>query len=164
MPSLRLCAMLGLLLVIGCQKKDAQPDTTCADEDFSQSIVTPNVQLMLPNGISPNGDGLNDRFIPFAFYTNLPPVGAPPSPTFSSRTLKVYTNTGRKLVFEGLNYQSEFDGHDSQGAELPEGKYYCELTLDTNSARGTVVLVRSTKTCNCRTVDSNDDYLASRCQ
>ncbi|WP_408613561.1 hypothetical protein [Hymenobacter yonginensis] len=67
-------------------------------------------------------------------------------------------------MFEGLNYQSEFDGHDSQGAELPEGKYYYELTLDTNSARGTVVLVRSTKTCNCRTVNSNDDYLASRCQ
>jgi hypothetical protein len=155
--------LLALLLTSSCDKKDSKLDTTCSDTDFLEQIVTPNLRVLSCNAISPNGDLINDNFIIYA-YTVQASTGAHQPVTFTTQTLKVYTAEKRQLVFESLNYRNEFNGRDTQGKELPEGKYFYEAKLDANSVQGSLVVVRNTKSCDCRTIDANDDFLSGNCQ
>lgn len=63
----------------------------------------------LPKGISPNGDGLNDRF-DLAGYGVL--------------DLKIYNRYGTEVFSYGATYVDEWHGQDKSGNALPDGTYY----------------------------------------
>lgn len=104
---------------------------------------------------------INENFFLLAYIVQ--PSGAYQQATFATQTLKVYTAKKRQLVFESLDYQNDFDGRDMQGKELPEGKYFYEAKLDANAVQGSLVIVRNTKSCDCRVIDFGDDFLGNKC-
>ncbi|MGV3505047.1 MAG: gliding motility-associated C-terminal domain-containing protein [Adhaeribacter sp.] len=69
---------------------------------------------MIPNVFTPNGDGLNETFVPRV--------------TCLSTDLKIFNRWG-KLVFEQKNYQNDWAGH-----QVADGIYYYQLT----SAKGQI--------------------------
>jgi len=71
----------------------------------------------IPEGISPNGDGLNDTFI-LDYYAG----------EYGIDTFQVFDRRG-VLLYEKDNYVREFDGRDNDGNELPAATYYYVLKL-----------------------------------
>lgn len=69
---------------------------------------------IIPQGISPNGDGQNDTFD----LTNL-----------DVKSLHIYSRLGR-LVFSRENYTNEWFGQTDNGDELPVGTYFYTIVYD----------------------------------
>ncbi|SKB84066.1 gliding motility-associated C-terminal domain-containing protein [Daejeonella lutea] len=95
------------------------------NEYFSKSVVkvTAGIAgLRIPAGISPNNDGLNEKFI----IENLKPT--------DKVKLDIY-NRWQTLVFRDGNYKNTFDGIGNQKGlvnnELPDGTYYYILNINT---------------------------------
>jgi gliding motility-associated-like protein len=87
----------------------------------------PVVDLFIPDGFSPNGDGINDNFE----ITH---------PISLKIELEVYNRWGN-LVYKSTDYQNNWDGRGSGnlfGQELPGGTYYC-LCKAINISTGQVV-------------------------
>jgi gliding motility-associated-like protein len=90
-------------------------------EEFIITLV--NEEVVIPNVITPNGDGINDYFE----IKGLVP----------GSTLKVYDNKG-KVVYTSNNYQGNWNGGD-----LSEGTYYYILILpEKDTYKGWVYLKR----------------------
>lgn len=72
----------------------------------------------IPEGYSPNGDGVNDEFIipSVQYYTN--------------SLFTVYNRWGNK-VYEETGYSNSWNGQTTNGAQLPEGTYFYVLDLGT---------------------------------
>ncbi len=85
----------------------------------------------LPEGFSPNGDGVNDRFI------------VPGLELFPETSLKIVDRNG-SLVFHNDNYQNEWNGISDQGKELPDGTYYFALNpgIDFEGITGYIIISR----------------------
>ncbi len=93
------------------------------DSSIVVRVVEP---LNIPNGISPNGDGSNDRWI----IKNIE--------LFPEHTIKVFNQWGN-LVFEATNYQNDWSGD-----QLPDATYFYVITLGGNipDARGYLMILR----------------------
>ena len=146
-----------MILLVGCGKKEDAVSNQCPDAQLSNNISDPDLLVIQPNGISPNGDGRNDVFSVVVRSKSNPQS----SPTFTSKRLQVMHFGSSQPVYDNANYRNNFDGHDSAGNELPEGNYLYELKLDNYSVRGSVKLVRTSKACSCRVIDLDDPYLES---
>ncbi|HPT11723.1 MAG TPA: gliding motility-associated C-terminal domain-containing protein [Bacteroidales bacterium] len=90
----------------------------CIAEPDYVTINVPKVNI--PEGISPNNDGINDYFD----ITGL---------EFTTNEL-VIINTGGAVVYKTKNYRSDdpanaWYGIDNNGDQLPEGTYYFLLTI-----------------------------------
>ncbi|GAB3034593.1 hypothetical protein GCM10027185_40650 [Spirosoma pulveris] len=79
--------------------------------------------LFIPEGFSPNGDGVNDRFV-----IKLLPASV-------TIQLEIFNRWGQ-LVYQKTNYQNDWDGTTNQGIgaadaknELPDGTYYYQIRL-----------------------------------
>ncbi|GAB3529569.1 hypothetical protein GCM10027443_09140 [Pontibacter brevis] len=72
--------------------------------------------IEVPNGFTPNGDGINDRWE----IKNL-------SRLYPRCRVTVYNRWG-SLVFESFGYNTEWDG-TYNGKNLPDGTYYCIVEL-----------------------------------
>jgi len=97
------------------------------NEYFAKSIIeiAPIAGLRIPAGISPNNDGLNEKFI----IENLKPT--------DMVRLDIY-NRWQTLVFRDGNYKNTFDGVGNQKGlvsnELPDGTYYYILNINAEKA------------------------------
>lgn len=149
-----------LLAFGGCSKDDAQ-NNCCNNSNFK--VVSPhaNLTILPPNVITPNGDGRNDHFLAVGFDKARSTPQA--QITFATQRIVVYYPGASVEAFRSTTYMSEFDGHDQNGAELPEDTYRYELTLDDNTVTGNVCVVRRQSACNCRAIDP-DDPLLGTCQ
>lgn len=106
-------------------------------DDFVYEICNPNcttgcstsavfidierdVQLIIPNGISPNNDGFNDVFVVQGLAS------------FGQNTLEIFDRSGN-IVYKTADYQNDWDGTANQqvigGAQLPEGTYFYVLNV-----------------------------------
>jgi len=74
----------------------------------------------IPNGITPNGDGMNDAFI---FDLLLAEPDKYPNPN-----LTVFNRWG-DVVYESEPYNNDWMGTNESGKELPDGTYYYVLRL-----------------------------------
>ncbi|MNK90990.1 PKD domain protein [compost metagenome] len=68
---------------------------------------------IIPKGISPNGDGMNDTF---------------DLSSFDVKTLKVFNRYGKE-VYKKDNYTDQFFGQGTHGDDLPSGTYYYVVQL-----------------------------------
>ncbi len=87
--------------------------STTAGCESSHSITVANVKCLIPLGISPNDDGLNDSF---------------DLESFEVANLQVFNRYG-VTVYEKSNYISEWYGQDFKGRMLPAGAYYFLIRL-----------------------------------
>ncbi len=91
-------------------------------------FIIPLVDIFIPTGLSPNRDGVNDKFVithPFNTTINLE-----------------ISNRWGNLVFKAPDYKNEFEGKGNQsnrlmGEDLPDGTYYY-IVLATDKTTGTV--------------------------
>ncbi|WP_170299093.1 gliding motility-associated C-terminal domain-containing protein [Larkinella terrae] len=71
-------------------------------------------ELVIPEGFSPNGDGLNDKFI----VRNLGKLTA---------EITIFDRNGT-VIYEVKNYQNDWDGRDNN-KNLPTGTYFYSIRL-----------------------------------
>lgn len=92
--------------------------TTAEGCTLTASATVGENPCLIPRGISPNGDGLNDSF-------DLSGVGV--------KKLVLFNRYGL-VVYEKENYTDEWNGQDENGSELPTGTYFYSLTLERGPA------------------------------
>ncbi|MFK7971342.1 MAG: gliding motility-associated C-terminal domain-containing protein [Bacteroidia bacterium] len=98
-------------------------DSICTSQDSVVVSLTTCTDIILPNAISPNGDGINETF----YITNLPP----------GSSLTIWHRWG-KIAWQSATYQQDF-----RAEGLPEGVYAVVLTLpDGEVVTGTVMVIR----------------------
>lgn len=108
------------------------PDTDCEATASVQVIV--RLPVTIPNAFSPNGDGLNDRWIIDGLHT------------YPDANIKVYNRWGN-VVYETNNYSEleAWDGSSKNGGKLPVGTYWYVVELnasDSEPRTGSVTIVR----------------------
>ncbi|RAJ11209.1 gliding motility-associated C-terminal domain-containing protein, partial [Olleya aquimaris] len=81
-------------------------DTGCSST--TDVFVSELETCVIPQGISPNGDGFNDNFDLSSYDVQL---------------LEIYNRNGR-LVYSKENYSMEWEGQSNDGEMLPVGTYY----------------------------------------
>ena len=85
--------------------------------------------FVIPNGFSPNGDGVNDRFVIHGLEN------------LQSARFQVFNRWG-SLVFESQPYRNTWNG-ESEGGPLPDDTYFYTLNLGEKGAyNGTIRLKR----------------------
>lgn len=99
------------------------PDNLCDSAVVTIDITDPPITT--PEGISPNGDGVNDRFEIKGLNQ------------YPDSKVAIYTRAGN-LVYQSDNYQSDWDGTSkyfgvTQKQFVPTGVYYYVLKLGVNN-------------------------------
>ncbi len=110
----------------------------CTSEPSDVTIVVDNCEIdfFIPEGFSPNGDGINDLFV-IRGIENYP-----------YNTFVIFNRWGEKL-FEAMNYNNTWDGRATKGLRiggeiLPIGTYFyiLDLGIGTDVYKGTIYLNR----------------------
>ena len=73
--------------------------------------------VLIPKGISPNNDGLNDRF---------------DVSKLNASRITIYDRHGRK-VYELQNYRNEWEGTTNDGDKLPTGVYFYVIEVSSEN-------------------------------
>jgi len=94
------------------------------------SIELSDIGCIIPKGISPNNDGLNDAFV----LTNLEVL-----------ELKIINRYGREVFSHGMGYSNEWFGQDKKGNSLPSGTYFYSITTPKEIITGWVQIIREIK-------------------
>jgi len=88
--------------------------TGCSNKDSIQVKVTP--QIVISNGISPNGDGKNDTWAIDLIYK------------FPDNEVEIYNRWGELLYYK-QRYDNSWNG-TFKGKPLPVGTYYYVIKLN----------------------------------
>lgn len=108
-------------------------ETGCASVDSSQTVTITEAALEFPNAFTPNGDGVNDLFLP-AFRS------------LKKYELNIYNRWGRR-VFETKDPADGWDGKEGN-ADAAAGTYYYVATAEgyekgvSLKRKGSITLVR----------------------
>lgn len=89
----------------------------CSNE-FSINIE--NIPCMIPKGISPNGDSMNNEFDLSGFGT--------------INKVEIYNRYG-KIVYHQSNYTNQWKGQSNNGKELPTGTYYYRIIFQNSQTK-----------------------------
>ena len=92
--------------------------------------------VKLPNGITPNGDGINDAFI-------IPHLEFRPE-QYPDRELIIFNRWG-DVVYSAKPYNNDWKGQNQSGQQLPYSTYYYVLRLDIgegNIYKGDVTILK----------------------
>jgi gliding motility-associated-like protein len=100
-------------------------DNTCSITDTVEVVLCPE-EIVIPNTITPNGDGNNDTWVV---------TGIQQYPT---NEVKIFNRDGN-IVFETVNYQNDWDG-----AGLPAAVYYYIIDFNHggNLQTGSITILR----------------------
>lgn len=91
------------------------------------SFVVTYEECPIPKGISPNGDGINDRF-------DLSQHGVTKLQVFNRQGTEVYSFVGA--------YSNQWEGKSTAGKELPSGTYYYVIQMNKTTRTGWVEINR----------------------
>lgn len=92
------------------------------EEVFDSNFILP---VLIPNIMTPNGDGNNDLF----------------RLNFKYESVIIFNRWGQKL-FESNNNESYWDGRTTSGKEVPDGTYYYVITTEKEKYKGFIQLLR----------------------
>ncbi len=95
----------------------------------SDTMIIHVDDLFIPEGYSPNGDGVNDRW-------EITGMAA-----FPGSSLKVFNRWGQ-LVYESEYYSNEWDGRALYGRELPDATYFYVLNLSAERTYNGHVIIK----------------------
>jgi large repetitive protein len=118
-------------------------DASCPDLcDTALLIINVEADLTedcddVPNGITPNGDGVNDELI-FDILLNNPPD------EFPDNEIIIFNRWG-DIVYQAKPYNNDWRGTNQKGKELPQGTYYYILRLSIANGdiiRGDVTILK----------------------
>lgn len=84
-------------------------------------------EINIPQGLSPNVDGLNDQFI------------IPGIIQFKERIIQIYDRWG-KIVYTNTDYNNDWSGTNIDGGRLIDDTYFYEITLDSYTFTGFVLI------------------------
>ncbi len=84
----------------------------CDTATICITVVDTVVECYIPNGFSPNGDGVNDNYV------------IPCKDRYPEATVRIFDRWGVEVWFSDGAYQNNWDGHNMQGIVLPDGTYY----------------------------------------
>ena len=103
---------------------------TCGPDVISKVLVSVADDVNLPNTFTPNGDGINDKWV----------IGGITS--YQNPVVQVYDRNGQ-LVFKSLGGSTPWDG-TYKGKEVPAGNYYYIVDLNLNGMKftGSVTVIR----------------------
>ena len=112
-------------------------DSTAAFIIVNDTRMPPSFDsLAVVNGITPNGDGINDEFI-----FDILDIGMDEYP---NNEFIVFNRWG-DVVYEAKPYNNDWSGQNKNGNDLPEGTYYYILRLnlsDSEIIRGDITILR----------------------
>jgi uncharacterized repeat protein (TIGR01451 family)/gliding motility-associated-like protein len=100
---------------------------------FADLTVEPSRELFIPEGFSPNGDGINDFFV----------IGGLEE-LYPNNSIKIFDRWGA-LIYEHAPYHERWwNGHRYDGVPVPRATYYYILELGGNEEpiRGFIYLTR----------------------
>ncbi len=100
---------------ISTQGTNPDPDKNgIPDEGLATVVMLEKVTVRVPEGFSPNGDGINDMLM----IENL---------DNERISLQIFNPLG-VLIYKNDDYQNEWNGISNQGKEIPDGTYYYVLS------------------------------------
>jgi gliding motility-associated-like protein len=99
-------------------------DANGCPANASITLTQPMI-LEMPQGISPNGDGLNDFFVVRGIDA------------FPTNEITIYNRWGN-IVYQMNDYANQWDGTNTKGEQLPDGTYF--VVLHVTNADGTKTL------------------------
>jgi large repetitive protein len=108
----------------------------CAEALVRVTIERDKMEIEVPNGITPNGDGINDALV----FDQL--LLAPDK--YPDNELIIFSRWG-DIVFKAGPYGNNWQGTNMEGQNLPDGTYYYVLRLDIGSGeiiKGDVTILR----------------------
>lgn len=103
----------------------------CTDTLYRSLVIENDFNLLAPNAFSPNGDGINDVFMPQALsYLN------------QAFTLQVFEPKTGKMIFESTSSDKPWDGSFmNSGTRMSEGAYaWSVITEDGSVYKGTILI------------------------
>ncbi|MBV6652524.1 MAG: gliding motility-associated C-terminal domain-containing protein, partial [Mameliella sp.] len=110
--------------------------TLCDSATVQVNIQRDSMEIETPNGITPNGDGLNETLIFDQLLLN--------PDQYENNELIIFNRWG-DIVFEAAPYNNDWEGQNMDGTNLPDGTYYYILRLDIGGGeiiRGDVTILR----------------------
>lgn len=111
-----------------CEKSCPELCDTASLEIRVEKSNTENCDEV-PNGITPNGDGVNDYLV-FDLLLNNPPSA------FPDNEILVFNRWG-DVVYQAKPYLNDWGGNSNAGKPLPQGTYYYILKL--NISNGDII-------------------------
>lgn len=101
------------------------PETGCISNYTVDLQCYPCKKLLIPDVITPNGDGMNETFF-------IPQINEMPN-IYGQNLLKIFNSKG-DLVLEEVNYKNDWNGTDKFGKALPLGTYFYLFQFDENQS------------------------------
>lgn len=103
----------------------------CTDTLYQYLVIENNFNLLAPNAFSPNGDGINDTFMPQALpYLN------------QGFTLQVFEPKTGQMIFESSDFTIPWNGNImNNGNKMADGAYAWSVKTDDGSVyKGTILI------------------------
>ena len=111
-------------------------DSAVVSVFIEDSPLLIDTTVSIPNGITPNGDGLNDQFVIDALVDN--------PDAYPNNQLIIFNRWG-DIVYDAQPYLNNWDGRNKNGQELPQGTYYYVLRLSVEAGeifKGDVTILK----------------------
>lgn len=119
--------LMNIATVSGKDEDPEMNNNSATDIDTQEIPEIPCTNCIIPKGISPNGDTVNDVFDLTAFV----PVNK----------LEIFNRYGKE-VYSRTNYTNEWSGQMNNGIELPTGIYYYVIYFGDHTKSGWVYINR----------------------
>jgi gliding motility-associated-like protein len=99
------------------------PFSYCDTASVCVTVIDTNRYCFLPNGFSPNGDGVNDNYV------------IPCQDENPEATLRVFNRWGVEVWRSEGPYKNDWNGNNMQGVKCPDGTYFAIYELNNGTGK-----------------------------